>query len=67
MNLSTPHEMLSQLGMKIGARRAVVMWYTIGSRRSPVVPWRKLTPFVQRGRIAQENNSMLHHASEEHE
>ena len=59
IHLSTPHEMPSQLGMKMrqvrGGTESATLW-AAGEVRLHLGG--RITPFVQRGRIAQENSSM---------
>ena len=60
-NLSTPHEMPSQLGMKMDLVRNVAESATLraaGEVRLHLGG--SYTPFVQRGRIALETSSILH-------
>ena len=68
IKLSTTHEKFSQLRMKIKqVRRIVVSAILDIAGEVRLYLGGNATPFVQRGRIAQENSSMLHHGSGEHE
>lgn len=68
MRFSTTHEKFSQLRMKIKqVRRIVVSAILDIAGEVRLYLGGNATPFVQRGRIAQENSSMLHHGSGEHE
>ena len=62
IQFSTPHERPSQLGMKMDLVRSVAesaILRVAGEVRLHLGG--SYTPFVQRGRIAQENSSMLRH------
>ena len=65
---STTHERFSQLWMKIKKVRQSVLSAILNLAGEVRLHFGgNATPFVQRGRIAQENSSMLHHSSGEHE
>ena len=68
ISFSTTHERFSQLRMKIKQVRQSVLSAILNLAGEVRLHFGgNATPFVQRGRIAQENSSMLHHSSGEHE